>query len=186
MLGILCGCSLGKSYREIDPEGAEADMRKNNGYYALKSVTPGKAKIVFRSEGMPYDVNFSTSTSSVPCQDFKIIGDVKDSGHGIIYPWIANLTGSASRNRPFIANEAPPGQSIQIRGYGAWIGDVNNGFTRGKCGPLVSRFTPVADHAYLVQFRFVDGGCKQVISDASNPDSPIPLPVEHIQSCSKP
>lgn len=186
LLGVLCGCSAGKTYREIDPEAAAKDERATNGYYSLKAANNGKARIVLRSEKRPYGVNFSSSSSTTSCQDFKTIGNVMDAGHGVVYPWIAKLSSKMTRSKTFIEADIEPNESIQIRGYGSWVNDDTFFITRGNCGPITSTFTPAADHAYLVQFIWDGNACSQVISDATNPDSPIPLPVETVFSCPKP
>lgn len=187
------GCSnLGKSYSEIDPEGALADVRKHNGYFSLQSVTPGTAKLVMRSEGSSGTVEFSMRTFSDDCNNFKSLGSVKYSGRGVIYPWIADLTQS-SKIPGFLSSELVPGQSVLIRGNGSWNSATSYGsgsnmtlVSSGKCGPLLSRFTPVAGHAYLVQFNWENNICKQNVFDATNPDAPVLVPSEAIVVCEKP
>lgn len=56
---VLSGCA----YRDINPEGAIADERNNNGYNELREVDPGTAKLVLRSVGAAYRARFSLSTA---------------------------------------------------------------------------------------------------------------------------
>lgn len=188
----LNGCSnLGKSYSQIDPEHALADMRNSNGYFSLQTVTPGMAKLVMRSEGSPGNVQFSINTSSDDCKDFQTVGTTKYSGEGVLYPWIAKLTAQASRTPGFLSSDLTPEQSVIIRSYGASSGSISipgHGTSTSweKCGPLFSRFTPIAGRAYLVRFEWSSDKCKQSVFDATNPDAPIPVPSEAILTCEKP
>lgn len=184
-LHLITGCSnLGKSYSEIDPEDALADMRKHNGYFNLKTVTPGTAKLVLRSEGFPANVSFSISDTEEIC-DFKILGSVRDSGHGVIYPWIADLVDSFShRKEPlgFISTDLVPGKRVLIRGSGSWAGSGRPS-TSGECGPLLSKFTPASDRAYLVRFTWEGNYCVQRVFDATDPDAPVLIPSEPGRIC---
>lgn len=193
MLCALSGCAdLGRSYSEIDPEGAAADIRKNSGYFALRSVTPGTAKIVMRSEGSGSTVNFSVSTSGVACEDFKSVGRTRFTGRGIIYPWIADFSQSMSGTKGFLESEVVPGRSVYIRSSSSWAESNSvpgSGITTassGRCGPLISKFDPEKNHAYLVRFVWNEWGCTQYISDATNPDAPVLIPAEEVFNCTKP
>ena len=170
---ILCGCSAGKTYREIDPAAAAEDERQSNGYYSLKSVSPGTTKLVIRSSGMPGTVSVFTTTSDIPCKDFKPLGNVIDTGHGVLYPWIAKFSEKLTLSKTFVETEIEPNKTIQIRGYGAWASDGRPGSTSGHCGPITSVFTPLANRAYLLQFLWLGTRCQQVISDATDPDAPV-------------
>jgi len=184
-LHLVTGCSnLGKSYSEIDPEGALADIRKHNGYFSLQTVTPGTAKLVLRSERFPANVSFSMSDAEETC-DFKDLGSVRDSGRGVVYPWIADLTESlrpGTKPSGFIATDLVPGGRVLIRGYGSWAGFGSTPLS-GECGPLLSEFTPVANRAYLVRFTWEGGYCRQRVFDATDPDAPIPVPSEPGRIC---
>lgn len=188
----LSGCSnLGKSYNQIDPERASADVRQSNGYFSLQTVSPGMAKLVMRSEGSTGNVQFSINTSSDNCKDFQILGTTKYSGEGVVYPWIAKLVSQVSRTPGFLSKDLAPGQSVLIRSYGSSVSstsvpDHTTSTRLEKCGPLFSRFTPIADHAYLVRFDWGSNSCTQNVFDATNPDAPIPVPSEAIVVCEKP
>lgn len=183
-LGVISGCSnLGKPYSQIDPAGALEDTRKHNGYYSLKSVKPGTAKLVMRSDGDPKDVLFSISSDEAVCGGFKELGTTRDSGRGVIYPWIADLS-EIGRRGPvgFVASDLTPGQTIVVRGHGSGVTTAR--FDR--CGPRYSQFTPQENHAYLAQFTWTRKGCQQSIADVTDPDAPVPVGVALLFICEKP
>jgi hypothetical protein len=181
---LLFGCSLGKTYREIDPERAQEEERSANGYYALQDIPDGKAVIVLRSEKMPYRVSFSSGPAGVvPCINPKLtpLGEARYDGSGTVYPWIAKLSGAMQRRgEPFLSTEVEPGQPIQVRGLGLWSNDMSV----GNCGPLDAIFTPQSDRAYLVRFVWDGSQCRQVVLDATDPDHPVPVEASY-SSCSK-
>lgn len=184
--GLLSSCSLGKHYSEIDPEGAKEDVRQHTGYYALKSVTPGTTKLVLRSAGAGHGVQYSTSTAAKACEGMEKQGNVRDTGRGVVYPWVASMSLGMSRNKAFIEQELPPTESLQVQGLGSITS--SNGFGThfaGRCGPLTLRFQPKADRAYLVEFVFEGGACRMGVSDATNPDAPLPVPAEQLPACGK-
>jgi len=178
ILVLLQACSIGKTYQEINPEGALKDTRKNNGYFSLKSVPPGKSKVVFRSDGAPRPVEFSTCASVTSCELYESVGKVANPGHGVVYPWIAKLNNKVNRvgnNKPYLEELITPGQKIQIRGLGKWMDNQVVFVASRECGLLFSALTPQEGHAYLIEFVWGDGGCKQLVFDATNPDAPVAL-----------
>ena len=184
-LGALSGCSdLGKSYRQIDPAGALADIRKHNGYDSAKSVTPGTAKLIVRGNG-PRDVAFSTSSTENACDSFKPLATVHDAGRGVVYPWIADL----SPGKGFAAIDLTPGQSVVVRADSSWTGYIATGnmssTSPGHCGPHYAKFTPLANRAYIVEANWAGNDCSQQILDATNPDAPLPVTAETFPSCAK-
>jgi len=141
-----------------------------------------------RSQGIPAPVGFSTSTSPKPCGEFSLPETVKDAGHGVLLPWIANLTAG----RGFIEKDLAPMQPIQVRAYSNWISTTSYGTgapsltSRGTCGSVVLRFTPQANRAYLARFVYPGESCQLVIEDATNPDAPVEVTTETIANCPKP
>lgn len=177
-LFCLQACSVGKSYKEIDPEGAQRDVRQNNGYYALKSVLPGKSKVVFRSDGSPRPVAFALCARADSCEQSEELGTVGNSGHGVVYPWIAKMTNKANRianQKPYLMQNMTPDQPVRVRGLGKWLDSQALITVSGSCGPLETVFTPLAGRAYVVEFKWIDDDCKQSIYDATNPDEPVLL-----------
>lgn len=176
LVATMQACSLGKTYQEINPQDAERRMKDNNGYHALKSVTPGKAKLVFRSEGMGIPVAFSICLSSPGCSNPQDIGVVTDGGYGVLLPWIADLTSRSTKG--FIELEVTPADHIHVKGDAKWSSGGTSGnpvVTSRSCGPLWSTFSAIENHAYLV--RFIWSGksdlalqCKLEVLDATNPD----------------
>lgn len=191
-LSSLNGCAdLGKSYSEIDPEGAKADIRKHNGYFELKAVKPGMTKLVLRSMGSGRAVNFSLSTTTLACQDFEKLGEVQFSGRGVLYPWIADMVDRRKHTADFLVREFEPKQSIYVRSNGSWFesqsipGSGMSTTSSGRCGALISKFTPQANHAYVVEFNWLPDGCMQLIEDATDPDHPVPIQAETTFACTK-
>ena len=195
----LHGCMLGKTYREIDPEGADLEVKQYNGYYTLKQVTPGTAKLVMRSEGIGVSVQFATSTSLQPCENFSKQGIVADAGHGVLLPSIAKMI--RGDRKGFLEQQLTPQQPLQVRAYSAWSSSSNAGpnmpttVRNGECGPLVARFTPQADHAYVARLLYPDAEhCSLIVDDATNPDAPVRIDADQsvlsatgrIQQCPKP
>lgn len=196
---VLQGCGLGKTYREINPEGADLEVNKYNGYYTLKQVAPGTAKLVMRSEGIGVSVQFSTSTSLQACEGFSKPITVADAGHGVLLPSIAKMVRRGRKG--FAELQLTPQQVLQVRAYSAWSSSSNAGpnmpttVRTGECGPLTTRFTPQADHAYVARLLYPDPEhCNLIIEDATNPDAPISINADQsldlemgkIQQCSKP
>jgi hypothetical protein len=175
MLLILQACAVGKSYKEINPERALEDVRKNNGYYSLKSVPSGQSKLVLRSEGAPQPVEFSICNGELPCEPFVNVGSVANSGHGVVFPWIAKLSNKANRvvnYKPFLEQLITPGKFIYVRGFSHWLDRRNPSLFKGVCGPRTSGFIPQQGRAYLIEFVWEGDTCRQVLYDATNPDSP--------------
>jgi len=184
---LLSGCA----YREINPEAALADERANNGYLELQEVLPGTAKLVFRTAGAAYPAHFSVSTAVQACQEFDSVGNVVYAGRGIVYPWIANMAQrghrTVNKTEPYRVREVYPGDPIQIRAYGSWADGAGAGFRSGNCGPVVARFTPEHGHAYIVEFVWGSKPvCSLAVADATQPDAPVPVPVETISDCPAP
>lgn len=182
----LSGCSLGKTYSQIDPEGAKEDIRQHTGYYALKSVSLDTTKLVLRSAGASYAVQFSTSTSTTACEGLEKQGTVRDQGRGVIYPWIANMGRGLSGNRGFLEQELETlPESIQVQGYASLQSSNTLYSTTGHCGPLTVQFQPKANRAYLVNFLFEGNACRMQVSDSTDPDAPIPVSTESIPGCKR-
>ena len=182
-LSVLSACA----YREINPTAALADVRAHSGYDELEDIEPGAAKIVVRATGTSYPAHFSVSTSPQNCQNFQSLGEVAYTGRGIVYPWIANLGQRGRRSNPYLVHDAKPGEPVQVRGYGSWADGTGVGYRSGNCGSVTAKFTPQAGHGYTVDFVWGDEpACKLVVMDATNPDTPVPVPVQAIQGCPVP
>ncbi|MEJ8826277.1 hypothetical protein WKW80_30360 [Variovorax humicola] len=180
---MLCACT----YSEINPDAAREDIRTNNGYYDLREIEPGTARIVVRAAGTGYPAHFSVSTSAQNCQAFTSLGDVAYAGRGLVYPWIANATQRGRRSNPYLVHEAKPSEPIQVRGYGSWADGKDSGYRSGNCGPVTARFTPEAGHGYTVDFAWGDKpACRLVVMDATNPDAPVPVSAQVIAGCPAP
>jgi hypothetical protein len=175
MLMILQACAVGKSYKEINPERALEDVRKNNGYYSLKSVPSGQSKLVLRSEGAPQPVEFSICNGELPCEPFVNAGRVANPGHGVVFPWIAKLSNKANRLgnlKSYLEQSITPGQHISVRGFSQWMDNGGLFVAMRTCGPRTSGFIPQPGRAYLIEFVWVGDTCRQVLYDATSPDSP--------------
>lgn len=172
--GVIQGCSdLGKTYSEINPQDAELQVKKHNGYYDLKSISSGKSKLVLRSEGMPYPVKFSYCSGS--CEKHEDLGAVEDLGRGILLPWIADLNRKTSP-KEYLVLEVPPGQHISVDGLGEGASNHHVFYASKTCGPLNSSFMPLENHNYLVRFLWENDSCRLDVSDATDPDNLKPLP----------
>lgn len=181
----------GCTYSQINPEAALEDIRANNGYYELRSIEPGTAKLVLRTPGAMATsaaVKFAVSTAEASCKDFQHLGAAASSGHGIVYPWIARATRVGSGAEPFLVHQATPGQPIQIRGIGNWsTGGTNIAYRAGSCGPVAVRFTPAENRAYAVEFFWTKGmSCRLAVMDATDPDALQPVEVREIPGCPAP
>lgn len=180
-IGLLAGCTLGKSYSQIDPEGALEDIRKHNGYHEMASISPGRAKVLFRSEGSGALVVFASSTSPVACEGFSKLEPVRNSGRGVLYPWIADMTMAHSNAKGFRVKEFEPTEGLQVRSS-AWLSG-GTGFRSQRCGPVASRFRVNADRIYLVEYVWEGNTCRQDIFDVTDRNSPQVLPAEPLLAC---
>ena len=181
----------GCTYSQINPEAALEDIRANNGYYELRSIEPGTAKLVMRTFGAVATVSnaqFAVSTSEASCKDFQHLGAAAFTGNGIVYPWIASALRVGTRAEPYLVHEATPGQLIQVRGIGNWsTGGTNITYRAGSCGPETVRFTPAEGHAYTVEFVWGKNmSCRLAVMDATDPDAPQPVEVRDIPGCPAP
>ncbi|MET3183774.1 UNVERIFIED_ORG: hypothetical protein ABIC43_006966 [Variovorax guangxiensis] len=184
---LLASCT----YSQINPEAALEDIRTNNGYYELKSIEPGTAKLVLRTPGAAATsaaAQFAVSTAEAPCEGFQHLGAAASSGHGVVYPWIARATRVGSGAEPFLLHQATPGQPIQIRGIGRWsTSGAGVAFRAGSCGPVALRFTPAENRAYAVEFIWEkDMTCRLAVMDATDPDAPQPVVANSIPGCPAP
>jgi hypothetical protein len=188
LFGALSVATLSScAYHEINPEAALADIRANNGYNELSDVEYGTAKLILRTAGSGYPANFSISTSSQACRDFTSLGSAAYAGRGIVYPWIANAVQRGRRTEPYLAHEAKPGESIQVRGYGSWADGTGSGYRTGHCGPVTVQFTPQDAHAYTVEFVWGSNpACSLNVMDATNRDAPVSVPVQIVADCPAP
>ena len=184
-LCLVAGCAgVGRSYDEIDPVAAQEDVRKHNGYYTLRSVTPGTAKLILRSEGHGA-ARFSINTSGDDCGNQEDLGRVSDFGRGKLLPAVSAFFESVQIGRKtvaFVARDVPPGKPVLMTASGSWIDKDAS----GSCGPVRGKFKPAADRAYVAAFIWKDGFCYLSIQDATDPDSPKSIRSEPIASCKNP
>ena len=193
-LGALSACrtldrmATPKSYSESNPARALADVRGHNGYYTLQSVEPDKSKLVVRSSGAPRGVQFTMTTDVANCEGMQYLGKTIDPGRGFRSPndayKIVKKEGDATE---YVARDLTPGQSVIVRATSHWMQAIymfnTTSYESGSCGPLYTRFTPVAGHNYLVQLNWEGYDCTQGVVDASDPDNPVPIPSEPINMC---
>jgi hypothetical protein len=183
-LSALSGCSnLGKSYSQIDPAGALADIRKHNGYDSVKKIVPGTAKLVVRSGGGSYDVRFSINKQDDACQGFNKFATTRDNGRGVLLPRIADMSPGPDG---FASTDLAPGKTVVVRGESSYLTMTpagGNSVSSGHCGPMYSKFTPELNHAYIVEFNWVGKSCEQSVVDATDPDAPVPVAAEPVLAC---
>lgn len=175
-------------FNQVAPARALADIRGHNGYYSMKNVAADSAKLVVRNVGLKKEAQFAMTTSVETCSGLQPLGITFDAGRGKNSPneayKILKKQGSMTE---YVVRDLTPGQSVIVRGIGYWSSDEFYGNSRfissGRCGPLYSRFTPLAGHAYLVQFEQPGTDCAQRIYDAADPDNLAPIPSEPVSMC---
>lgn len=177
-----------KPYDQVAPARALAEVRGHNGYYALKNVEPGAAKLVVRNRGVQKETQFAMTTSVETCKNLKQLGTTFDVERGKVSPKEAYKSLKKHGDlTEYIVRDLTPGQPLIVRGIGAWRSDNTYGTKRiianGTCGPLYTRFTPVEGHAYLVEFEQPDTDCAQGVYDATDPDHPLPMRSEAVSMC---
>lgn len=76
-------------------------------------------------------------------------------------------------------------QPVAVKAYGGWADyeQATKTSSNGKCGPVSAAFLPHAGRAYLAEMDWSGGQCQLKISDASDPDSPIPVETLPVKSC---
>ncbi len=183
---LTAGCSnIGKSYSQIDPEGAKQDVLKHNGYYALKQVASGSSKLVVRNRRIGFRSAFETNSSSTDCNAYEKLGTTVDAGRGVLLPWVADLSQSLTlgkKDQGFIETTLVPGQSIQVRAH-ASMASSGPGTSSASCDAVYIRFTPEVNRAYLVELNVSQKDCVLSVVDASNPDAPVQVPTEQPLIC---
>jgi hypothetical protein len=133
------------------------------------------AILVVRSTDMPMGVEFSVSASAKACDGFESIGVVRDSGRGVLLPWIARLTDRLSSAPVERRASIPAGQVVQVKGYGSWRDSAGSGY----CGPLVAKFPVVSGSTYLVEFVWKGtSACSIRVADTSVAGDVRPVPFE--------
>ena len=145
---------------------------------------PGDAVMLIRSSGMPMIVQYSISVDEEMCKGFETVGSVfANTAKGKVLPWIARLDEKSRRllgATTELKIRVRPDRPIQVKGYSNWTG----GSSSGSCGPLVTQFTPVSSHTYLVEFLWNGTiSCAQAVFDVTNPDEKIAIPVEASSAC---
>jgi len=186
---LLCGCSnLGKSYSQIDPEGALEDARQHNGYYAIKKRPAESTRLVMRGFGRPFTGSFELNASQDQCTGFERAGSFAVVGRGVLLPWIADMTSRMSltgKMDEFLAKDIQPSQPIAVKAYGGWADyeQATKTSSNGRCGPVSAAFLPQPGRAYLAEMDWSGGQCQLKISDATDPDSLIPMEALPMKSC---
>lgn len=195
-LAILSACSStpraespkAKAKAQAAVARANAEVRGHNGYYALKNVEPGTAKLVVRNVGSQKETQFAMTASVETCKDLKLLGTTFDVARRSLTEKEAyKALKKHGDTTEYIAQDLTPGQPVIVRGIGYWHSDNTYGNKRyiasGRCGPLYSKFTPVEGHAYLIEFEQPTKDCAQGIYDATDPDNPVPLRSEPVTMC---
>ena len=127
------------------------------------------AKVIMKSSGGTYPVEFSIRRADDPDQRMEVLGTVVDSGRGKVFGWIANLNevaNSATVKRfPQVEAQADADKPFEISGYS------NSRVTGGiyTCGPLTAVFTPERGKVYQVEFQFSGEHCEQHVYDVTQP-----------------
>ncbi|MCO8314379.1 hypothetical protein [Pseudomonas mandelii] len=139
------------------------------------TVDAQHAKVIMKSSGNTYPVEFSIRRAADPDQRMEVLGTVVDSGQGKVFGWIAKLNEAANsatlKRFPQLEVQADADQPFQVSGYskGGGVGNTYN------CGPLKTTFTPERSKVYLVEFQFVGSRCEQHIYDITQPQERIPV-----------
>ena len=149
---------------------------------------PGDAVIIIRSSGMPMIVKYSISVDEEMCKGFETVGSVfANTAKGKILPWIARLDEKSRRllgATTELKIRVRPDRPTQVKGYSNWTDYVAGGSRNGSCGPLVTQFTPVSSHTYLVEFLWNGtSSCAQAVFDVTDPDEKIAIPVKASSAC---
>ncbi|MGH8808108.1 MAG: hypothetical protein ACREX0_09540 [Noviherbaspirillum sp.] len=130
--------------------------------YTAKENDP---TLILKSTGMPMNVEFAVNSGEVSCENFEHIGIVRDSGRGVLLPWIANMTEKLNSVPTQLHSVVPAHKQVQVRSYGKWYDSTS----KGSCGPLVTTFTPQASSTYLVEFMWEGTArCASRVSDITN------------------
>jgi adhesin HecA-like repeat protein len=111
----------------------------------------------------------------LPCEPFVNAGRVANPGHGVVFPWIAKLSNKANRLgnlKSYLEQSITPGQHISVRGFSQWMDNGGLFVAMRTCGPRTSGFIPQPGRAYLIEFIWEGDTCRQVLYDATSPDSP--------------
>lgn len=127
------------------------------------------AKVIMRTSGYTYPVEFSVRRTADPDQRMEVLGTVVDSGRGQVFGWIAKLNEAANsatfKHFPQLETQTNADEPIVVSGHSTGMGNGNT----YSCGPLNSSFTPERSKVYLVEFQFVGQGCEQRVYDVTRP-----------------
>ena len=142
------------------------------------------ARIIMKSTGSTYPVQFSVRRAADADQRPEILGRVVDSGRGKVFGWIAKMNevanSAAVKRFPQLEVQADPGQSIEVIGESRVIQE--NGLFPDSvvydCGPMRSTFEPEKQKTYLVEFVIVGKGCEQHVYDVTQPNTRVPVTTE--------
>ena len=175
---LLQGCgTIGKTYMEINPEAAKEEVRKAEGYYALKK---------FKEEQNPRSLSvfrytpWHSSTHNM-CEGEKCIkgqyermGSTVDYSDGYLLPSVAKLIRytSLTSRKTFIAKEVEAGTFLMFKVSGSSYGNSSSYQT---CGPVYATLIPQAGNAYVVQYELKNSRCRVLLYDANDPDNLIEL-----------
>lgn len=161
---ILSGCNI--HVRDSSPS-----LLKDGVQLQQKTATPDAqhAKVIMKSTGYTYPVEFSVRRASDPDQRMEVLGTVVDSGRGKVFGWIAKVSEAANsatfKHFPQLETQANADEPFEVSGRSNGIGTGNS----YSCGPLNSTFTPERSKVYLVEFQFVGQGCEQHVYDVTQP-----------------
>ncbi|PHH39356.1 hypothetical protein CRX57_03955 [Pseudomonas putida] len=133
------------------------------------------AKVIMKSSGGTYPVEFSIRRADDPDRRMEVLGTVVDSGRGKVFGWIAKLNevaNSATVKRfPQLEAQADAGKPFEVSGYSS--SRVTAGIY--TCGPLKNTFTPQQGKVYQVEFQFSGDLCEQHVYDVTQPRQRIPV-----------
>ena len=169
--------------KQLDPETLKQKVQESNGYLALKQgVAPGTSKIVLRGNTVEKRHIFGLNFTEMPCDEYKVLEAITNPG------WEQNIPAVAQRiarwHKGFTEAAVPPDQSVQVRaGMGDFDWTMKNLPKGLSCGPVHYQFTPKADKVYLAEFYYIENKCFLMVSDATDPDAPVPVPRESLRVC---
>lgn len=142
------------------------------------------AKIIMKSTGSTYPVQFSVRRAADPDLRPEILGRVIDSGRGKVFGWIAKMNevanSAAVKRFPQLELQADPGQAIELIGESRVV--QKHGLFPDSviydCGPMRSTFKPEKQKTYLVEFVIIGKGCEQHVYDVTQPNERVPVTTE--------
>ncbi len=133
------------------------------------------AKILFKTSGSNYNVQFAISTNPGACAEFESVGTVTNPDERS--EWAKRLALYPKLRIDFVES----GKPVQIKAYSKQIED-NTIYT---CRPFVVRFKPMADHIYETEFEYLERKCQLLVKDVTDPEKKVDVDTQ-TKLCRKP